>query len=218
MSQDHPVVESHKATVGFTAKVNMEERGGAKYDTREFSVFLPTEIDPSILSGDVDEDRTAVAAILREAFLLAKGSVFEQAGLPFKYDKEGHILIEQIEAAFPGTKAENGTTQAGNRAPSAPSGPRTPGTQKVGQKSSGGGSKAPSGGEKPKLEGEAAWRDLVDNYGGWFDNREDKKNDKAPDFKRKGTGEGLWLLGRNGEYGCPDFVLDAFGLRDEEPF
>lgn len=42
----------------------------------------------------------------------------------------------------------------------------------------------------------AMWQELVDSPHKWFDNRQDKKNPKAPDFKAKRTsqfdGQGLW--------------------------
>ncbi|GLU10202.1 hypothetical protein SLE2022_270220 [Rubroshorea leprosula] len=41
--------------------------------------------------------------------------------------------------------------------------------------------------------GDDPWRDLVENPDKWWDNRLDKKNLKAPDFKHKETGEALWL-------------------------
>lgn len=43
------------------------------------------------------------------------------------------------------------------------------------------------------LGGEVSWNDLVQNPAKWWDNRLDKRNEKAPDFKHKDTGEGLWL-------------------------
>ncbi|CAH2078481.1 unnamed protein product [Thlaspi arvense] len=44
-----------------------------------------------------------------------------------------------------------------------------------------------------QLKGEESWRDLVQNPDKWWDNRIDKRNAKAPDFKHKETGEALWL-------------------------
>ncbi|KHN13672.1 Protein OSB2, chloroplastic [Glycine soja] len=35
--------------------------------------------------------------------------------------------------------------------------------------------------------------DLVQNYANWWDNRLNKRNAKAPDFKHKETSKGLWL-------------------------
>ena len=60
----------------------------------------------------------------------------------------------------------------------------------------------------------AMWRDLLDNPQGWFDNRTDKRNPKAPDFKAKNSnqydGQGLWLDK------APEFV--KLTLKGEEPF
>ncbi|NDC96397.1 hypothetical protein EB077_13920 [bacterium] len=58
--------------------------------------------------------------------------------------------------------------------------------------------KAPYKKTYPKREGaEPAdktnfWQELVDNPNKWFINNE-KPTAKYPDFKRKGTGEALWL-------------------------
>lgn len=51
--------------------------------------------------------------------------------------------------------------------------------------------KVPSGGEARK-DASALWQELVDNPRNWFANA-NKPTPKYPDFKRKGTGEGLWL-------------------------
>ncbi|KAF9616283.1 hypothetical protein IFM89_029059 [Coptis chinensis] len=48
---------------------------------------------------------------------------------------------------------------------------------------------------------ENSWKDLVENPNKWWDNRFDKLNQRAPDFKHKETGEGLWLSG------SPDWVM-----------
>ncbi|KAH6755883.1 hypothetical protein C2S53_007140 [Perilla frutescens var. hirtella] len=40
---------------------------------------------------------------------------------------------------------------------------------------------------------EDSWKDLVDNPNKWWDNRTNKRNPKAPDFKHKETGKGLWV-------------------------
>ncbi|PRQ29990.1 putative primosome PriB/single-strand DNA-binding protein [Rosa chinensis] len=50
---------------------------------------------------------------------------------------------------------------------------------------------------KPKQanegRGDKSWKDLVENPDKWWDNRLQKRNAKAPDFKHKETGEALWL-------------------------
>ncbi|KAK6140198.1 hypothetical protein DH2020_025996 [Rehmannia glutinosa] len=57
------------------------------------------------------------------------------------------------------------------------------------------------GGEGPRVPGESkrdgtndeTWKNLVENPDKWWDNRTNKRNPKAPDFKHKETGEVLWL-------------------------
>ncbi|XP_052183846.1 protein OSB2, chloroplastic-like isoform X2 [Diospyros lotus] len=51
-------------------------------------------------------------------------------------------------------------------------------------------------------KGDDFWKNLVDNPDRWWDNRMNKVNVKAPDFKHKDTGKGLWLSN------SPDWVLD----------
>ncbi|XP_006845708.2 protein OSB3, chloroplastic/mitochondrial isoform X4 [Amborella trichopoda] len=46
------------------------------------------------------------------------------------------------------------------------------------------------------------WKDLVANRDKWWDNRLSKVNPKAPDFKHKDSGKGLWLNGST-----PDWAL-----------
>ncbi|KAG2452802.1 hypothetical protein HYH02_003031 [Chlamydomonas schloesseri] len=43
---------------------------------------------------------------------------------------------------------------------------------------------------------DALWEDLRQNPDKWWDNRTRKTNPKAPDFKQKESGAGLWLTGR----------------------
>lgn len=57
---------------------------------------------------------------------------------------------------------------------------------------------------KPKLTKDAKeelWKSLAENPNQWWDNRLDKKNPKAPDFKHKQSGEVLW------KNSLPDWVL-----------
>ncbi|XP_047331491.1 protein OSB2, chloroplastic-like [Impatiens glandulifera] len=59
------------------------------------------------------------------------------------------------------------------------------------------------GGQPPSLEQENkfrgfqqkndSWKNLVENPNKWWDNRTSKRNVRAPDFKHRETGEGLWL-------------------------
>ncbi|XP_062077451.1 protein OSB2, chloroplastic-like isoform X2 [Humulus lupulus] len=47
--------------------------------------------------------------------------------------------------------------------------------------------------EVKQFGGDEMWKDLLENPNKWWDNRVDKKSERAPDFKHKETGEGLWL-------------------------
>lgn len=48
---------------------------------------------------------------------------------------------------------------------------------------------------------EDSWKDLVESPLKWWDNRRSKRNPKAPDFKHKETGKGLWVSS------SPDWAL-----------
>ncbi|KAG7532706.1 Primosome PriB/single-strand DNA-binding [Arabidopsis thaliana x Arabidopsis arenosa] len=48
-------------------------------------------------------------------------------------------------------------------------------------------------GNLTQLKREESWKNLVENPSKWWDNRLDKRNPKAPDFKHKETGEVLWI-------------------------
>lgn len=55
-----------------------------------------------------------------------------------------------------------------------------------------------------------SWKDLLENPDKWWDNRASKLNQKAPDFKHKNTGIGLWVGS------SPDWVLSQLPpLRDQ---
>ncbi|CAA0839327.1 Protein OSB2- chloroplastic [Striga hermonthica] len=47
--------------------------------------------------------------------------------------------------------------------------------------------------EKSQSQIDYSWKDLVENFDDWWDNRATKKNPKGPDFVHKDTGECLWL-------------------------
>ncbi|XP_017254727.1 protein OSB4, chloroplastic isoform X1 [Daucus carota subsp. sativus] len=47
--------------------------------------------------------------------------------------------------------------------------------------------------QKGKKADDDSWKDLLENSEKWWDNRLNKKNPKAPDFKHKDLGTALWL-------------------------
>ncbi|XP_057833765.1 protein OSB2, chloroplastic isoform X2 [Cryptomeria japonica] len=66
--------------------------------------------------------------------------------------------------------------------------------------------------ESSKVMGtEKLWEAFFLNPTEWWDNRKDKRNPKAPDFKHKTTGESLWI----GSYGNPSWVKSQLDKLDE---
>lgn len=54
------------------------------------------------------------------------------------------------------------------------------------------------------------WQAFFANPGEWWDNRNKKRNPKAPDFKHKDTGEALWIEGRS----TPSWVNSQLEIMD----
>lgn len=136
------------------------------------SCFLSMQVDPS---RDEDGNSDSESAI-RDAFLLLKASAFEQLGIKFTVDED--LVLHEMQDAM----ARGGLTVSSTPAPTAPSQPR-------------------SDGAAPKNK-KAMWEELEANPTMWYDNREGKLNPKSPDFKRKVTGEGLWMS-YNGQSAVP---------------
>ncbi len=62
--------------------------------------------------------------------------------------------------------------------------------------------KASGGQSGGRTDRTADWQHLVDNFGDYYDNRENKRNPNGPDFKHKQNGTALWLNT------APQFALD----------
>lgn len=101
-------------TVQFSRKVNLEARGGNKYENAEASVFIQFSVDPENPEGTLDNARAA--------FLQGKSLVFSELGLDNEV-LEG-VLVEKIVASTGATK-----TRAPQRSSSRPSGPAPAPTQ-----------------------------------------------------------------------------------------
>ena len=125
------------------------------------------------LNGDASTDDDAI----KGAFALAKVAVLSQLGLSYEVNAELIVVeIENLERKLGATVVE------GEK-------PKTPTARKAAPK-----------GRKAKGPEQEAWADLEANPDGWFDNRADKRNPKAPDFKKKnnnrtynGPTDALWL-------------------------
>lgn len=167
-------IENRKITVSFGRKLDL-----SNYNNAEASIYL---------QGDVPEGASAeqIAEAANALFFPIKAVVFEQLGIPFDTTIDGRameVFEEQLGAVAVTARQE---AQAVAEASNA--------TFKVRGPATGAGSSK----DLPTLA-----RELVADPSKWFDNRKDKKNPAGPDFKRKGTGQGLWLTTKEGDR--PDY-------------
>lgn len=157
-----------KGTVSFARKVS-----DGNYGMTE--AFMSVQYD--IGQYDTAEDIIHTA---RNAFLQAKAVVFEQLGIEHTLDESG-VVVEVARRAFPGSVVEP--------APSGPAPAAAP---------------AAAGGDNPPFAGDTTnpaekkankeWAEarLQSHPNEFWDNRESKRNPKAPDFKHKSSGIGVW--------------------------
>lgn len=151
-------------TVSFTRKISDGNYGVAE-------AFMSVQFD--ILPDDGGEQ---IIANARHAFLQAKAVVFEQLGVEHTLDESG-VVVEVVKRAFPGT------VEAAD-APKAAAG-------------GGGGAEPPYSADtkdpdERKANREWAEARLESHPNEFWDNRQDKRNPKAPDFKHKSSGIGVW--------------------------
>lgn len=115
------------------------------------------------VDNPIESDEDRIAAI-NNAFLLVRSSAYEQLGIQFSID-DAMIVQERVERVFgPVTVVDNASQQSSPRSDTV----------------------------APKTK-RALWEELESNPEKWYDNRDNKVNPKSPDFKRKATGEGLWV-------------------------
>lgn len=171
-----------KIVVSYARKIN-----NGNYESTDLfcSVAEPVHIDAT-------EDEKL--AIINGAFLLAKTTVFEQAGLGIAVDATGKAR-EALEKTFGEVTTE---TVAPARAAARPQ---------------------PAGSPAAGLTGQAAkqalWEDLASNPQDWYDNRVGKKNAKAPDFKRVATpDDALWSTYNNKSVVPQGIVIPDGGFKN----
>lgn len=139
-------------------------RDGGYGSGEECSIFQQVDVGP-------DDSPEQVEAAVKAAFAFSKAVVLQQLGCAYGVDQETGVV--------------NGLDSAAASAAAAPA-PKayTPKSN---------GPVAKSYGDGVKRSKEDLIAELQSNPGQFFDNRVDKKNPKGPDFKRKSSGEGLWL-------------------------
>ena len=158
---------------GRKAFVNFERSISVKpYETAKASCHLQVDL-PEQIDESVD-----LNSYFKQAFSVAKANVFQQLGLDYEVDEVNLVVIEKLERELGAEVVEGPKPKKATARKSAPS---------------------KRGGKPSDEQIEAAWEDLQANPDGWFDNRSDKRNPKAPDFKAKNNnkniegGFALWL-------------------------
>lgn len=176
---DDITIQGPNVTIGFKRVLRLRD-----YENAEASVFIQVPTVP----GDTV---TQITENMKLTFAAAKASVFEQLGIPFEVDPVDLVVKELLEKHLGGVEVTGAQAQVVNQAQA---NQPTTSTKSFG----GGGSAAPT--SKAGL-----WQELASDPKKWFDNRTSKKSDKGPDFKRKYSGETLWLT-YNGASNVPDGI------------
>jgi hypothetical protein len=152
-----------RITVSYSRKVNL-----GNYESADVYVAVQTDVA-------IDADDDAKVAAVKSAFLLARASACEQLGIKFTVD-DATVVQEKLERVFGPVEVVSQTPNYTEQVAAMPQAPSAPRTDTAAPKSK-----------------KALWAELESNPSNWYDNRANKKNPKGPDFKRKATGEGLWL-------------------------
>jgi len=173
-----------QGTVSFSRKVAVRQ-----YESAEASVFVQFDIPTH---GTPDEQRAQLLSNARAAMFTAKAMVLEELGLEFTVSDTG-IIHEVIQKNFgrvtevvpsDNTAAPVTTTQVPvNELPVTASGvgenpPYAADTQDRNERA-----------ENKKW----AIARIASHPDEWWDNRTSKRNPKAPDYKHKQNGMGVWL-------------------------
>jgi hypothetical protein len=162
---DGSVIQATYASPRITVSFSRKVNLG-NYESAE--AYVAVQSDVAIDASDEDK----VNAV-KSAFLLARASAYEQLGIKFNVD-DATVVQERLERVFgPVEVVEERPNYTEVDIPQPPTAPR-------------------SDTAAPKSK-KALWEELASNPERWYDNRVNKKNPKGPDFKRKATGEGLWL-------------------------
>jgi hypothetical protein len=108
MADDQVLIENTEHTVGFSRKVNLEARGGHKYENAEASFFLKFTTPPDAATSEIIEKAM-------EAFVACQGVVLTQLGIEYDLDAEGVIVEKMPEPiARPQAAPQDAVTQVRN--------------------------------------------------------------------------------------------------------
>lgn len=182
-AMEGPSVDHLTGTVTFSRKVSVRQ-----YESAEASIFVQFEIPTE---GSPEQQRAELLANARAAFFSAKALVFQELGLEFTVEEDGVVrevlqknfgkVTEVTPTELAVVAADSGVTATPFADPSAGVGPNAPYAVDTQDKN-----------ERTANKKWAVAR-IASNPEEWWDNRENKRNPKAPDFKHKETGMGVWL-------------------------
>lgn len=202
MGNDIPVDDSGeglKLTAYYSRK-----RGLPDYSSEEASIFISQAV-PGVMEPE------ELAETLQSLFVYAKSEVYQQLRLPFEQDEVGRIMETFPDTKIVASKPKAAPKRTLKATPepepdddeSDPEEAPEPRRRTSPARGRAGGSQAsrgrPTGGSGPMTEDDL-WEELEQHPDLWYDNRETKRNPKAPDFvsaKHKQPGSnfkvGLWL-------------------------
>lgn len=174
---------SPTGTVSFSRKVSVRP-----YESAEASIFVQFDIPTD---GDPDEQRAQLLANARAAMFTAKALVLEELGLEFSVSETGiiHEIVQKNfgrvtevvidEQPFPAAPQQVAINQA----------PVTAGESGANPPYA-----ADTQDKQERIENKKwAVARIATNPEDWWDNRNSKRNPKAPDYKHKQNGMGVWL-------------------------
>lgn len=178
--------------------VNIEFRRTVKvrdYESATAAVTITTVLDN--LNGDRAANGDKILAAVRDGFFQAKAAVFDELGIQFDVSDSG-VVMEAVRGTF-GQVTEVHATPA---APAAPAAALAPPPAMTAAPAA---APAAATADEPPYDAGTQDREQKAANGRWaknrlqshpdefWDNRNDKRNPKAPDFKHKNTGIGVWL-------------------------
>jgi hypothetical protein len=168
------------STISFSRKISVRP-----YESAEASMFMQFEIDP--------DNPEVTLASAKHAFFQAKALVFEELGLEFSIE-DGGVIRELL------TKNFGAVTEVTN-SPAAVA----PAATQSAPESVSHAAPAPAGGANPPYSADTmdknekaanktwALARIASNPDEFWDNRENKRNPKAPDYKGKTNNIAVWL-------------------------
>jgi hypothetical protein len=181
---NHPI-----GTVVFERTVRVRE-----FESAKAGVFIQFELpDPAQANGSYGEQ---VLAKIGDAFFQAKTVVFDELGLDFNVDAGGVVREAAggvVREAINATLGQVTEVQAPRQQPKQITAPAPqPAPVAVDQSQP---PYDPRTTDRQEKSANARWAKarLETHPDEFWDNRNDKRNPKAPDFKHKDSGIGVWL-------------------------